>query len=108
MEPYKLLWQPSEDHPKVRLHGELYTSDAFLEEHQALQDSPGESGCDLPRVVVGCMLYSDQTHLTAFGDNHLWPAYLHLGNDTKYDRCKPSCNLCSHVAYFETVSQLLT
>lgn len=103
MEPYKLLWRPCEDRPEVRLHGELYTSDAFLEEHQALQDSPGEPGCELPRVVVGCMLYSDQTHLTAFGDNHLWPAYLFFGNDTKYSRCKPSCNLCSHVAYFETV-----
>ena len=103
MEPYKLLWQPSKDRPEIRLHGELYTSDAFLEEHQALQDSPREPGCDLPRVVVGCMLYSDQTHLTAFGDNHLWPGYLHFGNDTKYCRCKPSCNLCSHVAYFEAV-----
>ena len=104
MEPYKLLWQPHRDHPEVRLHGELYTSDAFLEEHQALQDSPGEPGCQLPRIVVGCMIYSDMTHLTAFGDNHLWPAYLHFGNDTKYCRCKPSCNLCSHIAYFETVS----
>ena len=104
MEPYKLLWRPSEDHPEVRLHGELYTSDAFIEEHQALQDSPGEPGCNLPRVVVGCMVYSDLTHLTAFGDNHLWPCYFHFGNDTKYCRCRPSCNLCNHVAYFETVS----
>ena len=103
MEPYKLLWQPREDCPEVRLHGEIYTSNTFLEEHQTLQNSPREPGCNLPRVIVGCMIYSDQTHLTAFGDNHLWPAYLSFGNHTKYCRCKPSCNLCSHVAYLKMV-----
>ena len=104
MEPYKLLWWPSEDHPEIRLHGELYTSDASIKEHQALQDSPGEPRCNLPHIVVRCMVYSDSTHLMAFGNNHLWPCYFHFGNDTKYCRCRPSCNLCNHVAYFETVS----
>ena len=98
MEPYKLLWQLKEDCPEVRLHSKIYTSDAFLEEHQTLQNSPREPGCNLPCVIVGCMIYSDQTHLTAFRDNHLWPTYLSFGNHTKYCLCKPSCNLCSHVA----------
>ena len=83
MEPYKLLWWPSEDHPEIRLHGELYTSDASIKEHQALQDSPGEPRCNLPCIVVRCMVYSDSTHLMAFGNNHLWPCYFHFGNDTK-------------------------
>ena len=103
MEPYKLLWQPREDCPEVRLHSEIYTSDTFLEEHQTLQNSPREPGCNLPCVIIGCMIYSDQTHLTAFRDNHFWPTYLSFGNHTKYCRCKPSCNLCSHIAYFEMV-----
>ena len=78
MEPYKLLWWPSEDHPETR--------------------------CNLPHIAIRCMVYSDSTHLMAFGNNHLWPCYFHFGNDTKYCRCRPSCNLCNHVAYFETVS----
>ena len=104
MEPYKLLWQPSEDNPEIRLLGKLYNSDVFIEEHQALQDSPSGPGCNLPHIVVRCMFYSDSTHLTNFGNNHLWPCYFHFGNDTKYCRCRPLCNLCNHVAYFETVS----
>jgi hypothetical protein len=32
--------QPSDSHSNVRVHGELYTSPAFLEAHSELQDSP--------------------------------------------------------------------
>ena len=103
MEPYELLWQPGHLPDEVKMHGELYTSQAFLEAHRALQDSPREPDCDLERVVVGLMFWSDSTHLTSFGNSHLWPLYLFIGNESKYRRCKPSCNLCSHVAYFEKV-----
>jgi hypothetical protein len=103
MVPYELLWQPAHLPNEVKMYGELYTSQAFLEAHRALQDSPGEPGCDLERVVIALMLWSDSTHLTSFGDSHLWPLYLYIGNESKYRRCKPSCNLCSHVAYFEKV-----
>jgi hypothetical protein len=61
LEPYQLLWQPSDDGPEVRVHGELYTSEAFIDAHRELQESPREPGCDLPRVVVGLMLWSDST-----------------------------------------------
>jgi hypothetical protein len=103
MEPYKLLWQPAHLPNEVKIYGELYTSQAFLEAHHALQDSPGEPGCDLERMVIVLMLWSDSTHLMSFGDSHLWPLYLYIGDESKYRRCKPSCNLCSHVAYFEKV-----
>jgi hypothetical protein len=106
MEPYELLWQQPHQPQEVKMHGELYTSQAFLEAHRSLQDSSGEPGCDLPKVVVALMFWSDSTHLTSFGDSHLWPLYLFIGNESKYRRCKPSCNLCSHVAYFEKVEQL--
>jgi len=105
MEPYELLWKRSDQHREVKMHGELYTSDAFREAHQALQDSPPEPNCDLPRVVVALMFWSDATHLTQFGNSQLWPSYLFIGNESKYQRCKPSCNLCSHVAYFQKVSK---
>jgi hypothetical protein len=103
-EPYDLFWQPTEDSDKVRVHGELYASPAFCEAHRELQESAGEPGCDLPRVVVALMFSSDATHLTSFGNAKLWPLYLFFGNESKYRRCKPACNLCNHVAYFQNVS----
>jgi len=50
------------------------------------------------------MLWSDATQLTAFGTAKLWPLYIYMGNESKYMRCQPLANLCSHAAYFHTVS----
>lgn len=105
-EPYKLYWEPRGDGHPVRVHGEMYSSDAFIEAHRELQDSPPEPGCDLPRVVAGLMFWSDSTHLASFSDAKLWPLYMYCGNDSKYRRCKPTCNLCSHVAYFHKVTDI--
>jgi hypothetical protein len=103
-EPFELFWRPTETRPDVRVHGELYTSPAFVEAHRQLQEAPGEPGCNLPRVMVAMMFWSDGTHLTQFGNAHLWPSYLYFGNESKYRRCKPTCHLCNHIAYFEAVS----
>jgi Plavaka transposase len=103
-EPYKLFWQPNSSAEPVRVHGELYTSDAFIDAHNDLQESPGEPGCDLPRVIVGLMFASDGTNLMDFSNAKLWPVYLAFGNESKDRRSKPSCHAFEHVAYFETVS----
>jgi Plavaka transposase len=103
-DPFQVFWKSDNGRPDVQVHGELYTSRAFLEAHQALQESPGEPGCNLPRVIVGLMFWSDATHLTSFGSAKLWPCYLFFGNESKYRRCKPTSNLCNHVAYFQAVS----
>jgi hypothetical protein len=102
-EPYELRWDPPHLDSEVSIYGDLYTSAAFREAHSDLQKSPGEPDCDLPRVVAGLMFWSDATHLTSFGNAKLWPTYMYFGNESKYRRCKPSCNLSNHIAYFETV-----
>jgi hypothetical protein len=102
-EPYELFWQPHDVAEPVRVHGELYTSEAFLEAHRVLQDSPGEPGCKLPRVVLGLMFASDSTWLTNFSNAKLWPIYLVIGNESKDRRSKPSCGAFEHIAYLETV-----
>lgn len=103
-EPFELLWRPSpSDHRTTRVHGELYTSSEFLKVHNDLQESPPEPDCDLPRVVIALMFWSDSTHLTSFGNTKLWPLYLGFGNESKYRRCKPTLSLLNHVAYFEKV-----
>jgi hypothetical protein len=103
-EPFQLFWKPVDTSTNVRVHGELYTSPAFLDAHRKVQALPPEPGCDLPKVVAALMFWSDATHLTSFGNAKLWPCYLFFGNESKYRRCKPTCNLCNHVAYFQTVS----
>ncbi|KZP08058.1 hypothetical protein FIBSPDRAFT_965136 [Athelia psychrophila] len=103
-EPYELRWQRNEHYPEFKLHGEMYTSDAFLQAHKDLQQSSPEPNCKLERVVASLMFWSDSMHLTSFGDSHLWPCYLYFGNESKYNRCKPSAHLCSHVAYFRKLS----
>jgi hypothetical protein len=104
-EPYEFFWQPHDVAKPVRVHGELYTSEAFFEAHRELQDSPGEPGCDLPRVVLGLMFASDGTQLTAFSNAKLWPVYLVIGNESKDRRSKPSCQAFEHIAYLETVRE---
>lgn len=102
-EPFELFWKQPNRNDDIRLHGELYTSPAFLDAYRKVQGLPGEPGCDFPRVVAAMMFWSDATHLTSFGNAKLWPCYLYFGNESKYRRGKPSCHLCNHVAYFETV-----
>ena len=102
-EPYQLRWAPPHLDGEVSIYGDLYTSAAFHDAYSDLQESPGEPECDLPRVIAGLMFWSDATQLTSFGNAKLWPTYMYFGNESKYRRCKPSCNLSNHVAYFETV-----
>lgn len=106
-EPFELFWKPTDSSDDIRVHGELYTSPAFLDAHREVQELSGEPGCNLPRVVIAMMFSSDVTHLTSFGTAKLWPCYLYFGNESKYRRCKPTCHLCNHVAYFETVRSYL-
>jgi hypothetical protein len=94
--PYELFWKPTKDSVEVRVHGELYTSAAFRKIHYDIQEHAQEPSCNLPRIVVGLMFWSDATHLTSFGTAKLWPCYLFFGNESKYRRCQPTGNLCNH------------
>ena len=82
---------------------DLYNSDAFLQEHEKLQQQPSEMGCDLEWVVSAIMVWSDSTHLANFGQASLWPIYLFLGNQLKYQCMKPSQFAAHHLAYIPTV-----
>lgn len=122
--PYELRWHPGKTKADVKVHGELYTSDAFLKAFQDLQvwspshsgprtedgskESPPEPGCNLPRYVVGLMFGSDETALAQFGTAKLWPLYMSYANDSKYDRAKIGLCLVEHLAYLSKVSISLT
>ena len=101
--PYRQFWSASPSGVDERVYGELYTSDAFNEAHEQLQQQPPEPACSLERVVCALMAFSDSTHLASFGDASLWPLYLYFGNQSKYTRLKPSSGSCQHTAYIPKV-----
>ncbi|TEB32984.1 hypothetical protein FA13DRAFT_1627246 [Coprinellus micaceus] len=104
--PSELWWlrkDPDGDsEDRVRVYGDLYHSEAFLEEYRAIQLLPPEDKEDhLPRCLVAMMFASDDTMLASFGNAKLWPGYLHFGNESKYRRGRTSLKLLEEVAYFQ-------
>ena len=83
-EPYELQWRPPHRQHDIKVYSELFSSTVFVEANKVLQALPGEPSCDLPRVVVVLMFWSNTTKLTAFGDTKLWPLYMFFGNESKY------------------------
>ena len=101
--PFCLFWKPTPDSEPERVMTDLYSSDAFLQEHEKLQQQPSEMGCDLEWVISAIMVWSDSTHLENFGQASLWPIYLFLGNQSKDQHTKPSQFAAHHLAYIPTV-----
>ncbi|KAF9551881.1 hypothetical protein CPC08DRAFT_738285 [Agrocybe pediades] len=96
--PFEEYWKPSENAVPERILSEIYNSDAYLEEHANIRSQPHD-GCALETVVVPILLWSDSTHLASFGNASLWPIYLFFGNQSKYERAKPSSFAAHHMAY---------
>ena len=102
--PYQLFHGDPTD--PIRIHGELYSSDSFLEEHKKVQ-ALSTPDCQLEKVVLGVMLASDATQLRQFSDKTLWPVYLCFGNESKYLRSRTSAKLFEDIAYLERVSTIV-
>jgi hypothetical protein len=102
--PFASIWQPKLGGPEFRLHDELMSSPAVLEEHERIQALPRDAGDTLERVVVPMLPASDGTHLTQFGNASVWPGYMGLGIQSKYARAQPSKHALHHFAYFQKVS----
>lgn len=84
-----------------RVWDELYTSNAWLDEHDRLQRLPSSDGIE--KVIAAIMLWSDATHLAQFGTAKAWPLYLSFGNLSKYIRGQPRTCVAHHVAYIPSV-----
>ena len=106
--PYKLFHKSPITGEDERVYGEIYTSDAFLNETEKVQRHgqlpPNDPGCVREKVVAAVMFASDATQLTQFGDTKAWPIYFMLGNLSKYVRAKPDSGGLLHLAYIPAVS----
>ncbi|KAJ3573756.1 hypothetical protein NP233_g2220 [Leucocoprinus birnbaumii] len=102
--PFKLFHQsPSNPSQNERVYGEVYTSDAFIEEFKNVQLHgelpPSDPHCKRERTVAALMFSSDATHLADFGNAKAWPVYVMLGNISKYVRSQPNSGALHHLAY---------
>ena len=102
--PFEEYWVPHLDGQPERLYSDLYNSDAYLQEQAVVRNRIHEDS--LETVIISMMLWSDSTHLTSFGNASLWPIYLYFGNQSKYDRAKPTTFSAHHLAYIPEVSIL--
>jgi Plavaka transposase len=111
--PFKMYWKRTPNSEPERVISELYTADAFWEEHEKIaklplclpNDPPGLKPVET--AVLGLMIWSDSTHLSSFGNASMWPTYLYIGNQSKYPRGKPSERSAHHIAYIPSVSIML-
>ena len=106
--PFKLFQKSPISGKEERVYGEIFTSDAFLEESESVQRHglvpPEDPGCKREKVVAALMVSSDATMLTQFGVAKGWPIYLMFGNLSKYIRAQPSSGAMHHLAYIPSVS----
>ena len=105
--PFEEYWTPHTDGPPERIYSDLYNSEAYLQEHANLHGQIREDPQALEIVIISMMLWSDSTHLTSFGNASLWPIYLFFGNQSKYDRAKPTTFSAHHLAYIPEVNTIL-
>jgi hypothetical protein len=105
--PFKLFHRNPVTKEEERLYGELYTSDAFHDEHENLQRHGklplDDLDCKREKVIAALMVSSDATHLTDFGNAKAWPIYLMLGNLSKYLRSLPNSGAIHHLAYIPSL-----
>ncbi|KAH6911436.1 hypothetical protein BKA70DRAFT_856042 [Coprinopsis sp. MPI-PUGE-AT-0042] len=103
--PFWEYWKPKPGAPPQRILSEVYTADVFLEEHERLGKMPRIPGDpdDLEYAIAAILIWSDSTHLANFGDASLWPIYIFFGNQSKYERGKPSMFAAHHLAYIPSL-----
>lgn len=104
--PAKAYYMPAGAKEPERVYSEIYESDEFWEEHKAIMKALPADQRNMPVTVAALMLYSDATHLANFGSAFLWPYYLFFGNQSKYERAKPSNYAAHHLAYIPKVCLL--
>ncbi|KZV84874.1 hypothetical protein EXIGLDRAFT_623736 [Exidia glandulosa HHB12029] len=100
--PFEEHWHRP-DGGKEKVVGEMYSSPAFREAHNEIQNLPAEPGCDLPRACAGIILMSDSAHLTDFGDAQIHPFNVGFVNESKYPRGRPSSHSIHPVMYLQKV-----
>jgi hypothetical protein len=102
--PFKAYWKPSPDEPEERIYSEIFTGDSWNAEFEKIFNAArnGENS-ELEQFIIGLLIWSDGTALAQFGNAEMWPIYLYIGNQSKYERAKPNSQTSHHIAYLPKV-----
>ncbi|KIM21418.1 hypothetical protein M408DRAFT_104783 [Serendipita vermifera MAFF 305830] len=100
--PFQQFWRPNPAFPSQRIYDELYSSPIWLDADEWVQNL-NIPGCNLPRAIAGLMFWSDATCVSEFGTRSLWPIYMFFGNQSKYDRSRPSSHAGHQVAFLPSI-----
>ena len=102
--PFKAYWKPSPDEFEERIYSEIFTGDSWNEEFENIYNTAGNGeNSTIERFIIGLLIWSDGTVLTQFGNAEMWPIYLYVGNQSKYERAKPNSQCSHHIAYLPKV-----
>jgi len=104
--PFKLYHTSPITGEDERVYSEIYNSDAFIKEHDAVQRAPippDDPNCKREKVIAALRFWSDSTHLANFGMAKLWPIYMFPGNLSKYACSHPTAHACHHLAYIPSL-----
>jgi hypothetical protein len=102
--PFQAYWKPSPDEFEERIYSEIFTGDSWNGEFENIFNTVrnGENSM-LERFIIGLLIWSDGTALAQFGNAEMWPIYLYIGNQSKYERAKPNSQSSHHLAYLPKV-----
>ncbi|KZT55342.1 hypothetical protein CALCODRAFT_437337 [Calocera cornea HHB12733] len=101
--PYRLYQQLQPSKAPERIFDDVYSSDAWIGLHEALQHSEVPDDCQLPRAVLGLAFWSDATQAAQFGHSKLWPLYMMVLNQPKGQRLRPRDHSCHRLALLPEV-----
>lgn len=102
--PFRSYWKRDENTSAERVYGEAYTGEYINSEYDKICEDLRSRGKEhLEVVVANMMIWSDATCLAHFGTASLWPIYIYLGNQSKYQRACPDSFAAHHLAYLPKV-----
>jgi hypothetical protein len=104
-EPFECYWIPPGSTSRIRLCGEMFWSPKMINAHREVQKLViSDKDCMRPRCIAAWMFSSDAMQFGNFCNAKGWPIYGYFGNESKYERCKPSSNSCYVVAHIPVAS----
>ena len=100
---FQQMWKVPDVEKPQQVFSEAWTTDCFAELEEEIRCSV-PAACELEPIVIALKVYSDSTQPTSFGNHTLWPVYLWIMLQSKYERSKLMSFSAHHFMYIPKVS----
>ena len=102
----QIWWSPLTREEQA-VHDELYMTEAWNTAQDEIQKQRRTDRCNLERVIVGIILWSDSMQLVQFSHASAWPIYLFFRNLSKYTCQAADMQVCHPITFIPQVSAVL-